>query len=351
MPSREERTLLVDAATADSLLTFAVEAAPRVGSLDAKSVFGELEHRYSDLLLAMRWFIDERRTDNALRLVSALAQFWTATKRLDDGATWSSRALASPGGDDAHRGRALFDAGLMAFWQGDDDRASALHNQALEIGRQIGSPTISALALSGLARIALRSGDVGAARRLCREALAVTEGTEDRVGRSSALHVLGVVAQMAGDFVEAREMMSARIALARAQGNYVVISIEANNLSMVERQLGNLEQADALAREALDIAYQRGDEWAMPFMLSGIAAVATERRDFARAAMLVGAAEAMIEAQGAAWPPDERPHYERMMATLLDAMGAAEFDRCRAAGRAMSSREAAGFALADRSAG
>jgi hypothetical protein len=37
-------------------------------------------------------------------------------------------------------------------------------------------PTVTALALSGLARIALRTMDVAEAHRLCREALALTEG-------------------------------------------------------------------------------------------------------------------------------------------------------------------------------
>jgi hypothetical protein len=123
---------------------------------------------------------------------------WMATKRPDEGSEWFDRALALPGGDDAHRGRASFDAGYLAFWKGDDERSSSLQNRALHLGRQTNDPTITALALVGLARIALRTS-VEEARRLCREAIAVTESTADRVGRSSAMHVLGVAAQMAGD--------------------------------------------------------------------------------------------------------------------------------------------------------
>jgi hypothetical protein len=124
-----------------------------------------------------------------------------------------------------------------------------------------------------------------------------------------------------------------------------MISSEAGNLSMVERQLGNLDRADALAREALKIDHQRRDEWAMPYKVSGLAAVATERGEVERAATLVGASEAMMEAQGAAWPPDERPHYERTVATLTDAMGSGAFERARAAGHSMTAPEAVDFAL------
>ena len=45
-----------------------------------------------------------------------------------------------------------------------------------------------------------------------------------------------------------------------------------------------------------------------------------------------------------AWPPDERPHYERMLA-LPEALGSAEFERARATGQSMTSGEAAAFAL------
>jgi tetratricopeptide (TPR) repeat protein len=338
----------VDAQAAESLLKLAEDSGPGLRGVDANALFAQLEHRYDDLLAALQWFIDNGRTDDALRLAIALAPVWMAHKRLDEGLAWFDKALAAEGGGDLTRGHAYFQAGLLAFWPGLDERASELHGKALAIGRQTGDPTVTALALAGLARVALRSGnaaDIKEARWLCREAMTITEGTDDRIGRSNAMHVLGVAAQMAGDFDEARELMTQRIALAREAGNLATVSSEAGNLSMVERQLGNLDEAEALAREALEIDYRRGDEWAMPYKVSGIAAVATDRGDFDRAATLVGAAEAMMEREKADWPPDERPHYERMLARIPRALGEDEFERIRAIGRAMSNDEAVAFAL------
>jgi hypothetical protein len=68
---------------------------------------------------------------------------------------------------------------------------------------QLDEPTAIALALTGLARVALRR-DIERARTLCLEALDVVDGTGDQRGRSSALHVLGVPAQMRGQFPQAR---------------------------------------------------------------------------------------------------------------------------------------------------
>ena len=244
----------------------------------------------------------------------------------------------------------MFDAGYLIFWKGDYERSAALQNRALELSRQTNNPTVTALALVGLARIALQT-DIEEARRLCREALAVTEGTDDRAGRSSAMHVLGVAAQMSGDFLEARELMSQRIALAREQGNFATISSEAGNLSMVERQLGNLDEAEALSREALDIDTQRGDNLAIPWKINGLAAVIAVRGEYERAATLIGAADGTMEAAGGQWPPDELVQYKQTVAMLTEAMGSAEFERARTVGHSLTTHEAVDFALGKRTAG
>jgi len=333
----------VDAQVAETVLKFAERTGPELKGPDAKAAFGRLEEKYGDLLAAIQWFIGECRTDEGLRLANALYSFWITKQRFDEGSVWFDRILGSPGGDEARRGTAFIGAGFMAFWMGEDDRASSLFGRALEIGRRLGDPPMVSRALGGLARVALRS-DVAEGRRLAREALAVSEEAADVQGRSNAMHLLGVGAQIAGDLLEAREWMTRRLALVRELKNEALISSEASNLGMVERQLGNLDAAEALVREAMEIAERRGDEFMKPFTLSGLAAVATERGKFERAATLIGAAESIMEAQGAAWPPDERPHYDRVVATLTEAMGA-EFDRVRAAGRAMTSSEAISFAL------
>lgn len=335
---------LMDAETAQSLLIFAENVGPGLRGLEANAILEKLEEKYGDMKLAMWWFIEQGHATEALRFASALVTFWMVTKRLEEGCDWLDQALAVPGSDDLHRGQAAFDAGYLTFWRGNDERSLALQNQALALGRQTGNPTVTALALVGLARIALRT-DVEEARKLCHEAIAVTDGTADRVGRSSAMHVLAVTAQMAGDLLEASELMSQRIALAREIGNFATISIESNNLSMVKRQLGNVDEAEALSREALEISYKRGDGSAIPWNLNGLAATAAAQREFDRAATLIGAADAAMQASGGAWPPDEWAHYERTATQLTDQMGSAEFERQRAAGYSMSTHQAVEFAL------
>lgn len=335
----------MDEETAHTLLQEAEALGPALRGLDSKAAFQQLDAQYGEFQSALSWFIHSGHADGAFRLASALTAFWMATRRIDEGSAWLDRVLALPAGDDAHRGRALFDAGYLAFWRGQDEQSTLLQRAALDVGRRANNPTVAALALVGLARLALRAEDVEEARRLCREALAITEGTSDRLGRSSAMHVLAVAAQMSGDLVEARELMTRRIAIAREQGNTSVISSEAGNLSMVERQLGNLDQAEALAAEALDLDDRRGDDMALAWKVNGLAAVAKDRREFERAAALIGIADAALRAAGGAWPPDEWRHYEATTSALKAAMGEDAFERTRATGSAMAKSAAVQFAL------
>lgn len=334
----------MDGKTAESLLGFAETSRTGLTGFDSKAVLAELDRLYLELLVALQWFIDEGRPDDSFRLAAALVPFWEATKRIDEGDTWFERALAAPGGSALARGRALYEHGLLIFWAGHYERSGSLLAQALEVGRGTGDPTVTALALAGLARIAART-DVDEAKRLLHEALSVTEGTADRLGRSNAMHVLGVAAQMSGDFEEARRVMTERIALAREAGNYATIGYESGNLSMVERQLGNLDRAEALSREAIEIVSRRGDELGIPWMVNGLAAVTAARGDLERAATLIGIADVTIERAGGEWPPDERVQYDGTVATLTARMGTKSFERARARGYSMTTPDGVALAL------
>jgi tetratricopeptide (TPR) repeat protein len=334
----------MDRGTAESTLRFAEEASADATGRHAKDALERLEARLDELLEAMDWFIEEGRPDEALRLANALYRFWITKQRFAEGAAAFDRVLAAPGGDDLLRGKAALSAGMMPFWMGDDTRASELFEEALETGRRLGDAPLTSQALGGLARVALRT-DVPEARRLAAEALAVSDAANDEGGRSNALHLLGVGAQLAGDLLEARAWMTQRLKLVRRTDNQFLIASEAANLSMVERQLGDLDTAEALAREALEIEARTGDQFTTPFAISGLASIATERGEFVRAATLVGAAESIMEAQGMAWPPDERPHYEHLLTVLPEAIGAEVFEEARDRGRAMTLGDAVAFAL------
>lgn len=334
----------MDAKSAEMLLDHAERLSQSIKGADAKDSLEQLDERSDELTAAIAWFVDTGRPDEALRLANALYRFWITGRRFAEGARWFDLVLESGDGAEALRGQAYLSAGFMPFWMGDDHRAALLFGRALAVARGLKDPTLTSQALGGLARVALRT-DVTEGRRLAREAFEVSDAAGDDPGRSNALHLLGVGAQMAGDLLEAREWMTQRLTLVRATGNDFLVASEASNLSMVERQLGNLAAAEDLAGEAIQICERIGDRFLTPFAIAGLAAIALERGEYERSAKLIGAVEGLMEATQMAWPPDERPHYERMLAELPKVMGPADFERLRRVGRSMPPADAVALAL------
>ncbi len=327
----------MDDTTAAALLEL-VEDAQRRRRRQDPDAERMVEARYGDVLAALDRF---GATGTAFRLAGALVPFWIATKRIAEGDAWFDRALR----DAEPPARALYDHGYLVFWAGRYELADRRFRAALAAAERDGDPSLQALALAGLARVAINT-DVEEAVRLLRRAESVTVGLDDAdPGRSSALHVLGVALQMAGDLTAAREVMSARLAAGRARGDEFVVWSESANLSMVERRLGNLERAEELAVEALTLCARRHDEMAIAWMLNGLAAVTAARGRFERAATLHGLAAAQLDRAGGEWPADERAQHEETLETLTANLPAATLDRCRAEGAAMPAGDTLDYAL------
>jgi tetratricopeptide (TPR) repeat protein len=334
----------MDADTAAGLLDLAEDAQRRRRRQDPEAE-RMLEARYHELRAALDWFGVAGLPDSALRLAGALVSFWIATKRIDEGDAWFDRALRDPQVTGLTLARALYDHGYLVFWAGRYELAERRFRESLALGEREGDPSLQALALAGLARVAINT-DVREAVRLLRQAQVVTAGLDDAdLGRSSALHVLGVALQMAGDFTAAREVMSARLEMGRSRGDEVVVWSESANLSMVERQLGNLDHAEDLSREALALCARRADEMATAWMFNGLAAVTAARGRFERAASLHGLAAAQLDRAGGEWPADERAQYEETLAALGAHLSADVLERFRSRGSAMTAEAAVAYAL------
>ena len=334
----------MDAATAVALVGIAEESRARARQRDPGAT-STVEERYPEMRAALDWCLASGQPDTAYRLASALVPFWISTTRMDDGDDWFERALATGAGSRAGRARALYDHGYLVLWSGRYDLASRRFTGSLASAETLGDTSLQALALAGLARVALYT-DVDAALGLLRRADAVTKDLPDSdPGRSSTLHVLGVALQMSGDLEAAREVMSARLSTGRSAGDDFVVWVESANLSMVERRLGHLDRAEELAVQALEIDAGRGDEMSVAWIVNSLAAVAAAKGEHERAATLIALAAAMLERAGGAWPPDEREQYAETLSSVGAALPPGVLADARARGAGFSTVDGIAYAL------
>jgi tetratricopeptide (TPR) repeat protein len=137
--------------------------------------------------------------------------------------------------------------------------AHALHTQALDIQRRVGTPAEQALCLNNLGVVAFFGGNLDAARRYHQQALALREQAGDIRGQASSLNNLGQVSRSAGDLAAARDFMEQGLALRRQLGDRWGVAGSQVNLAAVYTRLSDLSVARGHLHEALAGFHAVGD--------------------------------------------------------------------------------------------
>src|SRR6185503_10486469 len=107
-------------------LSFAEEAEKGLTGADQMNWLLRLDREQDNLRAALRWAIEHREVDTAQRLAGALQPFWFRRGYWSEGRRWLEDALAMDSGatqNQFFRAKALFEAGMLARFQGDFARA------------------------------------------------------------------------------------------------------------------------------------------------------------------------------------------------------------------------------------
>jgi tetratricopeptide (TPR) repeat protein len=290
-----------------------------------------------------------------LRLGAVLWPFWLARGYLREGRAWLAVLLAAPGaaGRTRVRAKALDGAGLLAWYQGDYAAAGSLHGESLEIWRELEDEWSIPHALLGLGHAARAQGDLAGARARYEESLASWREVGDRRGIATSLRMLGHVAYLRGDVTTAGAHYEESLALLRDLSDHQELSDRLGmaaclaGLAEVLRVRRDYAAARALHEESLELRRQEEDKRGVALCLARLAGVAVGQGQLERAARLLGATEALLEACSARMDdPLERIDYDRNVAAARAKLGAEAFAAAWAAGRAMSLEQAIAYALA-----
>ncbi len=168
-----------------------------------------IDAELGNLRAALEWSIDRRETQMVLELGVSLEKLWDIRGYLSEGRQWLERGMALPmdGVRPGTRAQALSNAGSLAQAQSDLEGAGELQEQALEILRGIdteGSRRGTAHVLNRLGIVAFLQGDHERADMLQNDALARFRELDDTSAIATALNNLGVTADDRGDFARAR---------------------------------------------------------------------------------------------------------------------------------------------------
>jgi non-specific serine/threonine protein kinase len=366
------------------------EVGPKLLTREAIAGLDRLEAEQDNLRAALEWAV-ERDPIAAMEMVASIPEFWTQRASSIEGVDWANAALkaeaALPPRRRAERdcqtaiARALAAKSALLFSLGDNTGArdaavasvalarklgemqtlafalgigATAHafmgdlvtarvwlEEELSLSRQIGFAPGIGLGLGGLVFIvAMR--DPQAALPLLDEAIRFARELGNPWALGLALTNVARLARIAGRGAEARTILEEAASIARASRNRQLYCMSRSELGHFLRQDGDLDAAAALYRETLPIWRDLGRRAAAVHELECLGFIAAAQGRIARAARLLGAAEAQREALNVLMTPLERLEYDAVAGPLC-AMPAAT--TAWAEGRRMTMEEAVAVAI------
>jgi predicted ATPase len=262
------------------------------GSVGSDRWIDFVSGEYMNICTALRWAVTHDRF-LGLRIALALPGFWERKGLFAEARAWLE-TLAEPLGETIElegpldAWRTVTALALSYHWTGDNDRACALHRQALAMARSLSNSGLISKSLNnlGIALLALRRQ--GEARRVLEQALALKEGRDDAWSIGSTVGNLGIALRMAGEYAKALKCHRRARSLFHSIGDECGEIEELNLIGDVYRDRRDHRKAASHYAASLE-ANVEGIRTAVAHSLEGFVAIAAVRREFRRAATLAGA--------------------------------------------------------------
>jgi predicted ATPase/DNA-binding CsgD family transcriptional regulator len=282
-------------------LALAEQAEPHLSGPQHITWYERLEREHDNLRAALSWFLkpgsDAYRSELALRLGGALAQFWELRGYMREGRHWLERVLSiSRGVRSAGRAKALNGAGLIAAFQDDFGQAEAWCRESLALPRELGDHRGSAAALMMCGYAAMMRSKYAEARSLLEEALALAKEVGEPVGGVSVL--LGNVLFFQGDYAQAHALLEEIRVRSKEAGD---VEYHAASLMVLGGALlfqGDLAQAHVYLEECLTVSKEVGYKRNLGLSILLLAIVAWVQGDGTRARSLLEESQVLLKEAG-----------------------------------------------------
>jgi predicted ATPase/DNA-binding XRE family transcriptional regulator len=297
---------LAAAGERDAALEGLVRYCMREASLAAEGLVGPAQLDWFDRAredldshrVALSWLVETGRAADACHIAWSLLLFWLIRGHVSEGLRWFERILSLPSLPPAAEIRALLGAAAMSHTQGELERARDRLTQALQMARHTGDRAAVATGAWMLGHVEYAAGQRDAARNWFTESRDVFAALAVPWGLGSATSGLAWVALASGDEVEAERLAGEAASQLASSGQWFVsLSLYIRILLALRR--GDADQVIAMMRKSLARARESQDTIAVVYGLVPLAAAAALKGDYAWVARILGARDAISDRTGA----------------------------------------------------
>jgi len=198
-----------------------------------------------------------------LRLAAGLWSYWHPSGQLGEAADWLKDALERAGRPERARAAALGALGLIASFQGDQERAVDLLTARIECAQSCGDRHSEGRALTNLSQARALSGDLQGAADSCQRALAVARQADDAWVEGSALFRFGIAKALTGDIAGAKLLAAASIGVFPRTGDRRLRGYGQMVLADCLTREGSAAEAVDILRDALAFFEALPERWAL----------------------------------------------------------------------------------------
>ena len=279
-------------------LPLAEEAEPALLGPQQLSWLERLDAERDNLRAALTWATEAREGDIGLRTAAALWRYWPLRGFESEGRDRLERLLALRSGSEEARAKALAMTASLAFVMGDHEAVRHYGDASLPVLRRLAEDVRGlpewwlAGTLGVIAQSALALGDFDRARALSDEALEVGRRSGDLMTESYAHSNAGVVLAWRGELDEAERLIEESVRLARQVGNVRSVAHWTRSLGGIAFARDDYAKARRLFEESLALHRTLDDHWGISHSLSSLA-LAFERSDHDTARRLVAESVAL----------------------------------------------------------
>ena len=246
---------------------------------------------------ALGWLIERGRAVEASDIAWWLKYFWLIRGHAAEGLQWYEQILRLPSLPVGAESRALLGAAGMWWTQGELGRARAAIDRAMALAHEAGDLETVAQAehLSGHVEHAL--GNVIVARDRFAASIERFRALGIPSGTGNALSGMAVLALATGDADHAERLLDEAASVLRQAGPWFLTwALYVRAVLAVRR--GNPDEAIALVRESLIRIRELHDKFAFVYALVPLVSAAVLKSDHAWAARLLGARDSVTERTG-----------------------------------------------------
>jgi len=328
----------------------AEELSPRLVGPNALAARDRIEAELENIRVALGWCLDQpadgnspppERLTTGLRLCQALSWFWYAFGYTAEGHRWQRRAVAvasAAGGPEL--ATALHGLAVLLLQQGETAEAKDALTTCLQIWRETGDRSKTAMELSSLGVAYWTLSDLDTCRVMLRESIDIAREIGDESRESTALSNLGAFEVGANNCEHGIELLERALAIDERLGNVWGCAVIQSNLTAAMLRTGRADEAYTSLRSQAAGIVGLGDIELTIEIIELLAGTLSQRGDAGRAAKLFGTAEALREQAGMPIRAPDAELLEEFLAPARGRLSAEEWEAQRRAGRSLNVQEA-----------